>query len=288
MHPDAQCRSGHLALTVYHSISGEVDRTALLAAAAVELCLEASFLFDDIADGDLDSALALSPTEEMALAIALLNTGIATAGDAVEQAGPNQASSGALQGLLRHCISSSAGLYQDGRLVRRNTVTTEAAMEMTERKSGSCGRLAASFGAAIATQDQGVVRLFGDFGSNLYTHLQLVDDIRDAYPKNGIPEDIVQQKKTVPLTYIQSSMDSGGTSNSDGIMTTLQELGVQDYRRSYEDTGAGVFSAVVAEAYLNRARSNLTDLSHRLRTVENLAYIVETIELSPQEYLLVS
>ena len=290
LHAEAQCRAGRSTLGVYRSVRGSLDECGLLGAAAVELYIDSARLFDQLVDQELDPALSSSPSEEMALAIALLNTGVATANDAVEHAGSNDVSSGALQGLLRHCISSSAGLFQDGRLARRNTVTTETALEMTETKSGSCGRMAASFGASIATQDEALIRLLGDFGSDLFTYLQLLDDIKDAHPINdGTPEDVAQQKKTVPMAFIANSLAAQGISLWGGIISPQGELNsVDDYRRNFEETGAGVFSAVGAEAYLNRARSKLTDLSHRVKTVDDLAHIVETLELTPQDLLLAS
>ncbi len=52
---------------------------------------------------------------------------------------------------------------------------------MTSLKAGSLGRFAAGLGASMATDDPEIVDLCGDFGFNLFTYLQLVDDLRDAF-----------------------------------------------------------------------------------------------------------
>src|SRR5437773_3438732 len=50
-HPEGACRAGRLALEVHEAVAGEPPgRAALLAAAAVELQMEASYVFDEVAD----------------------------------------------------------------------------------------------------------------------------------------------------------------------------------------------------------------------------------------------
>ena len=54
LHAESQCRAGILTLEVYRAVRGDLDRCAWHAASAVELYQEAAFLFDDVADDDVD------------------------------------------------------------------------------------------------------------------------------------------------------------------------------------------------------------------------------------------
>src|SRR2546427_4529515 len=74
LHPDGLCRAGVLALHVHDAVSRQsMGRTALLAAAAVEIQMEAAFVFDDVAD----AAPGGTRGEDLGLAIALLTAGAA-------------------------------------------------------------------------------------------------------------------------------------------------------------------------------------------------------------------
>src|SRR2546422_1872739 len=76
LHSDGLCRAGALALHVHEAVAREpVGRTALLAAAAVEIQMEAAFVFDDVAD----AAPGGTRGEDLGLAIALLTAGAAAA-----------------------------------------------------------------------------------------------------------------------------------------------------------------------------------------------------------------
>src|SRR2546422_5926211 len=78
-HPDGLCRAGVLALHVHEAVDRvPVDRGALLAAAAVEIQMEAAFVFDDVAD----AAPGGTRGEDLGLAIALLTAGVAAATEA--------------------------------------------------------------------------------------------------------------------------------------------------------------------------------------------------------------
>ena len=92
---------------------------------------------------------------------------------------------------------------------------------MTELKAGGCGRLATSFGAELATEDEELRSLFSDLGFNVFVYLQLVDDLRDAYPAEGTPSDLLRGNKTVPVAYFRGEAPDQRAIGSDGIM--LQE-----------------------------------------------------------------
>src|SRR5262245_43448926 len=89
LHPEGACRAGALALEVNAAVTAEpCGSGALLGAAAVELQMEAAYIFDEVAD----SAPYDERSEHLALAIALLTAGFAAAVDAAS-ASPDSADS---------------------------------------------------------------------------------------------------------------------------------------------------------------------------------------------------
>ena len=282
LHPDARCRAGTLCIEAYRAIRGNPDGPGWAAAAAVELYIEAAFIFDDIADQELDQGDDWSASERLALAITLMNCGTAAACEVVLRAGRGNSAVRALRQLSRDALDACAGQYMDAHLERRETVTTDEAIKMTSLKAGSCGRVAAAFGAGIACDDPETVRLFADFGSSLFTYMQLVDDLRDARPSQGPSRDMAQSKKTVPLVYFYNTLDaSGDAGTGDIIRTRTDEGSVTEVRREYDESGAGVFGAIVAETYLGQAKSILAEIGARIGEVKNLEGLVSSLESSP-------
>ena len=140
----------------------------------------------------------------------------------------------------------------------------------------------------MATDDPEIVQLFGEFGSNVFTYYQLIDDLRDACPDSGPTNDLSQHKKTVPLVYYYDCLSEGRSRNANGIMPPLESNErAQAIQREFRDCGAHLFCAVVAEAFLNRAKANLADLEPLVGMVQNLEHYLGAIETSSQEVLAV-
>ena len=294
LHPEARCRAGLLTLHVYRATCGSPSPVAFQAAAAVELQMEAAFMFDHVADQEIDARYGLSAAEELALAIAVLSCGAAAAGEASHRAGRNGSGLPSLLQFHRNYVSACAGQFLDGSLEKRKVASTDEALAMTSLKSGSLGRFAAAFGACMATEDPETVWSFGEFGFDLLTYLQLVDDLRDACPGDGKPGDLILHKKTVPLVFFydylaQRYPERGNALDIiDGIMLEqTPESAALEIRREFEASGAGLFGAIAAESFLNRAKGHLERLKPRLANVEHLEQLVGSLEISPQEILAV-
>ena len=294
LNPKAPCRAGLLTLHVYRAICGSPSPNAVRAAAAVELQMEAAFMFDHVADQEIDVQCGLSAAEELALAIAVLSCGAAAACQAAHQASHYGCGTTAVLQFHRDYISACAGQLLDGSLEKLRVATTDEALAMTSLKSGSLGRFAAAFGASMATEDPETVWAFGEFGFNLLTYLQLVDDLRDACPANGKPGDLILHKKTVPLVffydYLAQRYPERGNALViiDGIMLEqTPESAALEIRREFEASGAGLFGAIVAETFLNRAKSHLERLKVQVANVEPLEQFIGLLEISPPEILAV-
>ncbi len=157
---------------------------------------------------------------------------------------------------------------------------------MTSLKAGSLGRFATGLGAGLATEDPEIIRVCGDFGFNLFTYLQLADDLRDACPSQGAVQDLLQNKKTMPVVFFQNRR---ARSNGQVVCSIIPPEPVDGTAagdwQDFESSGARVFSAIVAEAFLNRAKRNLADIKSRLGTVGSLERLVSSIEINPEEVL---
>ena len=285
LHPEGPGRAGALTLEVYRAISGPPSPAAIQAAVAVELHMQAAYLFDSVADRDKSPSDDLSPAEELALAIGLLSAGQSAVGEAAFMAGRSGSGLRSLQQWYRDCIGSvCAGQFLDAYLEKRDAVTAEEALKMTSLKAGGLGRLAAGLGAGMATEDQEIVDRFGEFGFHLFTYSQLIDDLRDACPAPDLPSDLTQGKKTLPVVFFHNSLAEERSKVARGIISQETQARITaDISGVFESSGARIFGAIVAEAFLNRAKNNLTDIKSRLGTVGNLENIVGSFEISPQE-----
>jgi geranylgeranyl pyrophosphate synthase len=285
LHPQAPCRAGVLTLEVHHAISGSPSATAIQAAVAVELHMQAAYMFDNVADRDKGPSDDLSPAEELALAIGLLSCGQAAAAEAAYAGGRHGSGLRLLLQWTGRCASSCcAGQFLDAHLEKRHLATTDEALKMTSLKAGSLGRFATGLGASVATEDPEIVNLCGEFGFNLFTYFQLIDDLRDACPAQDLDADLMRHKKTLPVVFFCNSlMERNPEVVCSIIPSEVCEGTKADARQEFEASGAWVFGAIVAEAFLNRAKSNLAGIKSRLGTVGNLERFVSAFEITPRE-----
>ena len=263
LHSDGRCRAGLFALEVYRAVRQDYDRTALVAAAAVEIQMQSGYVFDEVSDEEAEDSRA----EDLALAIALLAAGTATAAEATSDS-PDAAAA------MRHfCVATGgacAGQFLDARLARRGAATLEEALHMTRLKSGSLGAFAAGFATRVAGLAAGAVPLFESLGFNLFTGAQLVDDQRDACAA-GARSDLARSRATLPVLFYarHAAIDSGV--RSDGTLSPTA-------RDVYDSSGASLYTAVLALAHLGRAREDLQSLAERGYATASLATFLQGVE----------
>ena len=295
LHPQARCRAGLLVLQMHRLIAGRSGPAAIRAAvpaaikagAAAEIYMQAAYLFDHLADRDQGPDDGLAPPEEMATAIALLTCAQGAVCEAAFTAGLSGPGLHRIMRWTADCAGSCcAGQFLDAHLERQPSATTADSLKMTSLKAGSLGRFATGLGAAMATEDPEVMRLCGDFGFNLFTYLQLADDLRDACPSRGAVQDLVQNKKTMPVVYFQNRRaERNGQAACSIIPPGPADGTAAGAWQEFESSGARVFSAIVAEAFLNRAKRSLADIRSRLGTIGNLERLISSIEINPEEVL---
>lgn len=274
----SQCRAGILTLHTYGAIKGFTDKIAISGAAAVEMCMEAAFMFDSIADQDRDDIHTLSYPEELALALTLTSCGSSKATEAALLSGMD--CSKALSHFFVSFSSASAGQFLDAAFEKSGRVSIKKALSMTLLKSGSLGEFSSGFGASIATEDTRMIKLFNLFGFNLLTYMQLVDDLKDALQPSGQKSDLLRRKKTVPTVFFLESPENGSHPENDIMPKTSNFDGLL---KSFDDSGARLFTAVVAEMYLNKSKSNLSDLAGLGVNTKDLENFVKSVEFTPEE-----
>ena len=120
--PQISCRAGDLSLRVSQSITRSTDKAAVRGAAAVELQIEAGYVFDDVADGEIDPRLGLTRGEQLALALAMHCCGAKAAWEAGCWSNCDRGSQ-ALQSFHTNYIASCAGQFLDAQLEKGLTPT---------------------------------------------------------------------------------------------------------------------------------------------------------------------
>ena len=278
LHPESPCRAAGLAWAAFHAGSGRSAGAGRLAAAAVELFMNAAYLLDGLADVAPTEAGSPARGEDLAVATALLMCAGATAARACDVAGAPSA----LTGLYESALQACAGQLLDALYEGSSGVTTDDALRMTSLKSGSIGRLAAGFGVRMATDDAALVSDVEDFGYNAFTFGQLIDDLRDASAP-GPESDLGRNKKTVPLVYFRNSETDLDAAPADPCNGRIDRDFV--LRERYAGSGADLYGAVVAEALLNRAKGAIERLRRRDCPVECLERFVATLEATTADAL---
>jgi geranylgeranyl pyrophosphate synthase len=269
LHPEGLCRAGTLALKVHEAVIREpMGRTALLAAAAVELHMEAMYVFDEVADAPSGG----SRGDDLALAIALLTAGAAAA---VEAAADSPGRSAALDHFCRAYSEACAGQFQDAMLQGRGEATLEEALQMTCLKAGGLGRFVTGFVARVAGADGDGIALFERLGYHTFTLAQLIDDLRDACAP-GRDSDLGQRKATLPVIFYGQGIDSPAP--VDGILSA-------DICSTYKSSGAPLYAAILAHAYMSRAEEDLTLLARHGYAVGGLVRFLESVDSGAAETL---
>lgn len=268
LHPDGRCRAGMLALAAHESVSGESPGySGLWGAAAVELQMEAAYVFDHVAD----SPFYDGRSEDLALAIGLLEAGSAAAVRAVP---PTPDAARALRHFFISYSEACGGQFLDGMLQRRRAASLEEALRATSMKAGGLGKLAAGFGARLSGVDEERARLFDRFGDAAFTFAQLVDDMRDAY--SGPSSDLSQGKATLPVIFF--GQEPGSQDAHDDMLTT-------GLRSRFETSGAPLFAAILAQSFMNRARETLSLLARVGYGVQGLARFLQSLDSSSAKTL---
>jgi octaprenyl-diphosphate synthase len=162
-------------------------------------------------------------------------------------------------------------------------VTEARYMQVIESKTAKLFEAAAELGALIAGADESDIRLAAEYGRNLGTAFQLVDDVLD-YSGNAseigknVGDDLREGKPTLPLIYliqhgtdaqrelVKTCIETGDEKHFDEILNAIKTSGALDYTKQ-----AAQRAAAQAEA----AITGLADTTFKRSLLQLCAFAVD-------------
>ena len=252
LHPEASRHMGRFVLAAHEAAGGADQVAALEGAAAMELLVAASYALDNAMDQEAppDS----TPELEAAVGITLVFLAHASL-EAVSSRSLDSASHTVFMAdVHRLLLSTCAGQLEDLELPRRSATTIDEALEMTQLKAGSMGRLAGLIGASLAGAPADLAERIGEVCWNFVTYRQLMDDIKDAItaPEGGLT-DADSGKRTLPLAYAaQWRQQTPINPESPLVQHRIIDTGPLS-PQVIEESGAFLFTKIAAEVFRNKA-----------------------------------
>lgn len=259
--PDSSSEWSKMVLGTARALGGD-QRSAVIAAAAVEFIAATVHIVDDLVDDEWDDE-AGNPGRGMNASLAFNWLAHRCLDDITERVGMERARLfGNLmsEGILAACAGEDLDLV----LESATDVSEDLAHEMTCRKSGSLIAMACQVGAAVATDDPGVLELAGVFGKHVGMVAQLLNDLAGISPdaaQRG--NDLRLKKKTLPISYALRCAEEEGIVDilswyhGDGVMSDWDEGRLAALIR---DLGAVHYTSVVADSHRREALTTLQRL----------------------------
>lgn len=262
--------------------SGNNWKTALPAAAAVEILHNFSLIHDDIQDASETRHNRDTVWRIWGKSLAI-NAGDAMFGlsyRALEQLSEQNLDPQIILAAWRiynqTIVELTRGQYLDISFETRDTVTTDDYLSMIRGKTAALLSTAAQLGALISTGDEAVANEYAAFGLNLGIAFQVRDDILGIW---GDPDqtgksaasDIVSRKKSLPVLY--------GLGNSPYLADiyaaeTITDEDVAQAVALLEDIGAREYAQDLEEEYYSAAVSALTRANPQGPAAEQLFELV--------------
>jgi len=166
------------------------------------------------------------------------------------------------QGYLDACAGEDLDLLFEA----PSEVTEELAYEMTRRKSGSLVAMACQVGAAVATDDAGLIDALGQFGCHVGIAAQLLNDLAGINSENPArSSDLRRKKKTLPVTYALRCAQEEGMDRLLAWYQGVPDNDVcteQDIASMIRELGGLHYGWVVADTHRREALTLLRTLAH--------------------------
>ncbi|HEU4793078.1 MAG TPA: polyprenyl synthetase family protein [Nitrolancea sp.] len=259
--PGGSSEWSKLVLGTARALDGD-QRSAVIAAAAVEFIAATVHFVDDLVDDEWDEE-AGEPGRGLNASLALNWLAHRCLDELVGRVGLERThliGNLITQGILAACAGEDLDLL----LETTADVSEDLAHEMTCRKSGSLIAMACQVGAAVATDDPEVLELMGAFGRHVGVVAQLLNDLAGIAPdvtQRG--NDLRRKKKTLPITYAlrcakeEEIVDILSWYHGDGALSDRDEERLAALIR---DLGAVHYTSVVADSHRREALATLRRL----------------------------
>lgn len=256
-------------------LGGNQD-AAVWAAVAVEFTAAAAEVVDDLVDDEW-SIETVTQARAINASAGLVWLAQRSTAHLARCLGPERA--WRISNLLAHgYLDACAGEDLDLLLEAAMEVTEEMAHDMTRRKSGSLVAMACRIGAAVATDDSGLIETLGQFGCHVGLAAQILNDlagINSENPTRG--SDLRRKKKTLPVTYAlrcaqeegveqllawYQGIPNGDTTTEQDIASIIRELGGLHYGWVVADTHRREALALLGALAYTTGRTEVHQLRH--------------------------
>lgn len=260
-------------------------KSALPAAAAVELLHNFSLIHDDIQDDSplRHNRLTVWKVWGIANAINIGDALFTMAFDSLQRLTTTGVAASTVVAVWsifnRTMLELTRGQHLDMRFEHQPTVTTDDYVSMITGKSAALLAACAEMGALIACGNTDLARHYADFGLNLGIAFQMHDDILGIW---GDPDvtgksaatDILSHKKSLPVLY--------GLSHSEKLASLYQrehfaQSDVDEAVKTLDDVDAQGFTRHSEDNYYNAALASLEAANPQGKAAEWLMQLVNSL-----------
>jgi len=248
--------------------AGADEKIGVIGAVAIELIHNFSLLHDDIIDEDRERRHRPTAWAEFGVGRAIVaGDALATLALQILLEDPTPERIAATVSLASATQAMIAGQADDMAFESRREVSVAECIRMEEGKTGALLGCAASLGAILAGSSAETVAALDDFGANLGTAFQAVDDMlgiwgEPAATGKPVGSDLLRRKKTLPVaTALERGDAAAATLRSllDGDVgeaevrraaELLDECGVRAEMRAFADRHLSLAVAALARVQL--------------------------------------
>jgi geranylgeranyl diphosphate synthase type I len=234
-------------------------RRGLPVATASELYITALDLFDDVEDGDASAAV-----ERYGVPV-VLNAATALLALAQHALEPSPAEDGgvdiaarrsAQDALWRGLLVATGGQHLDLVAAGAPSLSVDDCLDIARRKGGALAEACCRAGAALGTDDAGLIERCGLLGRSIGLYGQLDNDMHDAGSNTG-KSDLERCKPTLPITIARAGDTSSALSDAvwqGGIQLTYALLHAERARAqdTLEELASACPNPAFAQAVLER------------------------------------
>ncbi len=260
-------------------------KSALPAAAAVELLHNFSLIHDDIQD---DSPLRHNRATVwkvwgQANAINIGDALFTMAYDSLQRLSGNGIADETLVQIWhifnQTMLELTRGQHLDMRFEHQSTVTTDEYISMITGKSAALLAACAEMGALIGCNNPEVARHYADFGLNLGIAFQIRDDILGIWGDPSVTgksaaTDILSRKKSLPVLY--------GLDNSEKLVSiyhrvTFEQSDIDEAIDALNTVNAQEFTRQSEEGYYNTALASIEAANPQGQASEWIMQLVNSL-----------
>lgn len=265
-----------LSLLTHEAITGDWEPAIPLAGVCTLLYLGADLL-DNLADDELPPRWAPWGPQQASLAAATFLAVLVPM--ALARMPSDDGMHWSFVGMFAEgMLEMSAGQRAD--LTEPGEPGPRTRREMVERKSGTEMSVFARAGAVLADANRQEAEAYAAFGLSLGSAAQVASDVHDLFHPEG-SRDLLNERITLPVAHALARLSGRDLAQFRALLASARRsVSVHaDVREALMATRSIVYSSVVVEAYLARARRSLARARPREPAASALLGMVEALSL---------